>query len=86
MLKPLADNILVTVEAKQETTDSGLVVPDTASFDRPVMGKVEATGADVQLVKEGDEVVFAKYSPTEVKIKDTVYYLIKEADILSLIV
>lgn len=85
MLKPLADNILVTVEAKQETTDGGLIVPDNASFDRPTMGKVTAIGKDVQLVSVNDEVVFTKYSPTEVKIKDVVYYLLKEVDVLAII-
>ena len=75
-LKPLEDRVLVTRLESEETTQSGIVLPDTAQ-EKPTKGKVIAAGpgrysekGDLipMPVKEGDVVVFAKYAGTELKL------------------
>lgn len=83
-LKPLGDKLVVErIEAVKQTA-GGIVIPDTAK-EKPEQGKVVAVGKDVQEVKEKDEVLFGKYSPTEVKIDGKEYLLIKEEDVLAII-
>ena len=74
-LKPLGDRVIVEVLDEEETTFSGIVLPDTAK-EKPQRGKVLAVGPgryeDGKLVpldvKKGDEVIFSKYGGTEVKV------------------
>ena len=88
MLKPLADHVVV------EITASGIYLPDTASKEKPQTGKVVAVGAGkvtdngtrvAPEVKAGDEVVFAKYSGTEVKLDGKEYLILSERDILAVV-
>lgn len=92
-IKPLEDRIVVqTVEAEQ-TTASGLVIPDTAK-EKPQEGRVVATGPGriddkgnrVPLdVAEGDVVIFSKYGGTEVKYDGSEYLLLNARDILAVV-
>ena len=92
-IKPLEDRIVVqTVEAEQ-TTASGLVIPDTAK-EKPSKGEVVAVGPgkhadDGKLVpmavKVGDMVLFNKYAGTEVKIDGAEHLVMREDDILAII-
>ena len=76
-IKPLADRVLVEPAAAEEKTASGIIIPDTAK-EKPIYGKVVAVGngklqddgkrTKLEL-KKGDQVIFGKYSGTEVKIK-----------------
>ena len=94
MLKPLADHVVVEIVTKEEKTASGIYLPDTASKEKPQTGKVVAVGAGkvadngtrvAPEVKAGDEVVFAKYSGTEVKLDGKEYLILSERDILAVV-
>ncbi len=92
-LKPLGDRVIVKPKAKEETTRSGIVLPDTAS-EKPQEGSVLAVGPGRVLdngkrleleVKTGDTVLFAKYAGTEVKLDGEEYLVIREADLLAVV-
>ena len=92
-IKPLEDRILVkTVEAEQ-TTASGLVIPDTAK-EKPQEGEVLAVGPgrfeDGQRlpldIKVGDKVIYSKYGGTEVKYDGQEYLLLSARDVLAVVV
>lgn len=92
MLRPLGDRVIVEPAAKEEKTASGIVLPDTAK-EKPQEGRVVAVGNGrledgkrVPLdVKEGDKVIFSKYSGTEVKYDEKEYLILRESDILAII-
>jgi chaperonin GroES len=90
-LKPLGDRLIVEVLEEEETTTSGIVLPDTAK-EKPQRGRVLAVGPGsrddkgkyVPLdVEEGDEVVFSKYGGTEIKIGTDEYLILRESDVLA---
>ena len=92
-LKPLGDRVVVKPRAKEEMTRSGIVLPDTAS-EKPQQGTVLSAGPGrmldngtrVQLeVKPGDEVLFATYAGTEVKLDGEDYLVMRESDLLAII-
>jgi chaperonin GroES len=92
-VKPLGDRVLVEVLEAEETTKGGIVLPDTAK-EKPQQGKVISAGkgkmADdgkvVPLeVKEGDIVLYGKYSGTELKLDDRNLLMLKEEDILGIV-
>lgn len=93
-IKPLEDRVLITVDDSEQTTASGLVIPDTAK-EKPQQGTVvavgpgkrsEQTGELVQVdVKEGDVVLFSKYGGTEVKQGGVEYLLLSARDVLAVI-
>ena len=93
-LKPLHDNVVVKPLGEEETTKSGIVLPDTADKEKPERGEVLFVGPGKRLengnlspmnVKIGDKVIFKKYSPDEIKIDDQEYLLISENDILAIL-
>ncbi len=83
-LKPLGDKLVIERLEAVEKTAGGIFIPDTAK-EKPEQGKVVAVGKDVKEVKTGDQVLFAKYGPTEVKVNGKEYLLIKEEEILAVI-
>ncbi|MCP4351228.1 MAG: co-chaperone GroES [Desulfobacterales bacterium] len=92
-LKPLQDRILVQRVEEEEKTKGGIIIPDTAK-EKPVEGKIVAvgngkTGDDGKRipleVKEGDRVLFGKYSGTEVKVEGEEFLIMREDDILGII-
>ncbi len=92
-IKPLEDRILVQPLEAEQTTASGLVIPDTAK-EKPQEGKVLSTGPGriddngnrVPLdVAEGDVVIFSKYGGTEVKYDGIEYLLLNARDILAIV-
>lgn len=87
-IKPLADRVLVQPEAAEETTASGIIIPDTAK-EKPMRGTVVAVGngkVDEPLtVKEGDTVLYGKYAGTELTVDDTDYLIMRETDIFAII-
>jgi chaperonin GroES len=92
VLRPLGDRVVIEAIAKEETTASGIVLPDTAK-EKPQEGRVIAVGSgryeDGQRValdvKEGDRIIFSKYAGTEVKYGDKEYLIMCENDILAVI-
>ncbi len=93
MLKPLADRVLVKVEEEETKTMGGIPLPDTAQkkSQKGVVvavgsGKMTEEGKRLPLeVKEGNEVLFAKYSGTEIEDKGEKYLLLSERDILAIL-
>lgn len=92
-IKPLADRVLIKVEESENKSKGGIILPDTAQ-EKPQQGKIIATGKGKILedgsvkapeVKEGDRVLFGKYSGTEIKHKGEEYLLIREEDILAIV-
>lgn len=92
LLRPLGDRVVIEAIAKEETTASGILLPDTAK-EKPQEGRVVAVGSGriengerVALeVKEGDKVIFSKYAGTEVKFGDKELLIMRESDILAII-
>ncbi|HEY1331970.1 MAG TPA: co-chaperone GroES [Actinomycetota bacterium] len=93
-LKPLEDRVVVRAIEEEETTASGLVIPDTAK-EKPTEGEVIAVGpgkfddagkARIPMeVKAGDRVIFSKYGGTEVKVAGEEYMILQSRDIYAVI-
>lgn len=94
-IRPLADRVVVEPMEEEEVTFAGgkLVLPETAK-EKPQKGTVLAAGPgrkddDGKVipmdVKEGDQVLFAKYAGTEIKIEGKKYLILKESDILAVV-
>ena len=87
-LKPLADRVLVEPSAAETKTNSGIIIPDTAQ-EKPQRGKIVAVGKGTKehpiSVKVGDNVLYGKYSGTELKYEGKDYLIMKESDILAII-
>jgi chaperonin GroES len=93
-LKPLGDRLIVEVLEEEETTSSGIVLPDTAK-EKPQRGRVLAVGPGprddngnfvAMDLEEGDEVVFSKYGGTEIKVGVDEYLILRESDVLAKVV
>ena len=87
-IKPLADRVLIEPVAAEQTTASGIIIPDTAK-EKQQKGKVIAVGngkADEPMtVKVGDTVLYGKYAGTEISVEGTDYLIMRETDILAII-
>jgi chaperonin GroES len=93
-LTPLGDRVVVKPKSRDEVTSSGIVLPDTAS-EKPQEGAVLAVGHGRVLdngrrvemeVQAGDTVLFAKYAGTEVKLEGEDYLVIRESDLLAIVI
>jgi chaperonin GroES len=93
-LKPLGDRLIVEVLEEEETTASGIVLPDTAK-EKPQRGRVLAVGPgprdeDGEYIsmdlEDGDEIVFSKYGGTEIRIGNDDYLILRESDVLAKVV
>ncbi len=82
--RPLKERVFVSYTDESEKTAGGIYVPDTAR-EKPQKGKVEAVGSEVKEVKEGDQILFDKYSGSKVNIDNVEYLIIKEEDILGIL-
>jgi chaperonin GroES len=92
-LRPLGDKVVVQPTQREETTKSGIVLPDTAK-EKPQEGKIIAVGTGRVLdngeratleVQEGQRVLYAKYAGTEVKLDGEEYLILSEKDILAVL-
>ena len=92
-IKPLGDRIVVRPLDPQEKTKSGIVLPDTAK-EKPQEGKVIAIGTGRLLddgalkaleIKNGDRVLYGKYSGTEVSLEGDDYLILREEDVLAVV-
>ena len=91
-MKTLADRILVRPDNAEETTASGLIIPDTAR-EKPNRGTVVSVGTGAiengthiePCVSVGDKVVYGKYSGTEIELEGVLHIIIKESDIMAIV-
>jgi chaperonin GroES len=90
-LQPLGDRLIVEVLEDEETTISGIVLPDTAK-EKPQRGRVLAVGPGARNdkgeliameVAEGDEIIFSKYGGTEIKLGADEILVLRESDVLA---
>jgi chaperonin GroES len=93
-LQPLGDRLIVEVLEEEETTTSGIVLPDTAK-EKPQRGKILAVGPgsrndEGQIIPmelaEGEEIIFSKYGGTEVKLGSDDVLILRESDVLAKVI
>lgn len=86
--KPLADRVLIKPAPAEQTTASGIIIPDSAK-EKPLKGTVVAVGMgkdDIKpTVKVGDEVLYGQYSGTEIKLEGETYLIMRESDIYGIL-
>lgn len=92
-LIPLYDRVIVKSSAPEEVTKGGIIIPDTAK-EKPMQGEIVAIGngklndegklTPLQ-VKVGDNVIYGKYSGTEITIEGEEYLMMRESDIFAII-
>ena len=93
-IKPLGDRVVIKgLESEEETTDAGIVIPDSAK-EEPQQGEVVAVGEGRKLedgelvepqVSEGDKVIYAKYAGDEIEHEGEEYLIVSEKDILAIV-
>ena len=92
-IKPLYDRVVIKRVEEEKLSAGGIVIPDSAT-EKPIKGNVVAVGDGKALdngsvrapkVKVGDQVLFGKYSGTEVKLDGTDYLVVKEDDIFAVL-
>ena len=90
-LQPLGDRLIVNVLEEEESTASGIVLPDTAK-EKPQRGRVLAVGPGARDedgehipldLEEGDEIIFSKYGGTEIKLGADDVLILRESDVLA---
>mgnify|MGYP001252710826 CR=1 FL=1 len=84
-IKPLTDRVVAVREQAQTKTASGLYLPDNAK-EKPVVAKIQAVGPDVKGLKKDDKILYKEYSTTEIKIDGVEYLIVKEEDVLGVLV
>ena len=92
-IKPLEDRVVVKPQAAEEVSKGGIILPDTAQ-EKPQQGEIMATGSGkasdsgalIKLtVKNGDTVLYGKYSGSEINIEGSEYMIMRESDILAVL-
>lgn len=92
-IQPTADRLVVEA-VEEETTASGIIIPDTANKEKPQKGKVIAVGPGrigddneriPMEIKVGDVVLFTKYAPSEVKVDEKDLLVLNESDVLAIL-
>jgi len=93
-IQPLRDRVLIKPISKEEKTESGILIPETAEEKKPEQGKVVAVGSGRKTtsgntipleVEKGDKVLYNEYGPSEVKIEGNKFLIAREKDILGII-
>lgn len=88
-IQPLDDRVLIEKEKDDAEQKVGsIIIPDTASKEKPTMGKVVAVGTDDELkknIKVGDTIIYSKYAGDEIKVDDKEYMIIQRSDILAIV-
>ena len=87
-IKPLADRVLFEPAVAETTTASGIIIPDSAK-EKPQKGTIVAVGTGTKdeplTVKVGDEVLYGKYSGTELVVEGKDYLIMRESDIFAIV-
>ncbi len=93
-IRPLHDRVVIRRAEEETTTAGGIVIPDSASKEKPIQGEVIAVGpgktgdngqVQAMAVKVGDKVLFGKYAGTEVKIDNEELSVMREDDIMAIV-
>lgn len=88
-LKPLGNRVIVQPLTEEETTKSGIILPDTVDKEKKAEGKIIAIGDGEKIkklgLKAGDKVLFGKYAGEEVKVDDLEYKILTDEDVLAVI-
>ncbi len=93
-IKPLSNNILIEPAKQEIKTKTGILLPETSEKERPEAGKVIAVGPGKKTsagkvipleIRVGDEVLFTRYGPNEIKVEGKDYLIAKEEDILAIV-
>jgi len=91
---PTADNLIVEPIEDTMTSESGIIIPESASKEKPMKGKVIAVGPGKMMdsgtrmemdMKEGDTILFSKYAPTEVKIEGKKMLILSNQDVFAVV-
>ena len=86
-IKPLADRVLV-LPAQAEEKVGGILIPETAK-EKPQHGTIVAAGNGTKdeemILKEGDEILYGKYSGTELEVEGTKYLIMRQSDVLAVV-
>ena len=85
MIQPMGARVLIRPAQKENKTNSGLILPETAK-EKPQQGTVEAVGGEDDMLTDlavGDTVIFPKYSGSEIKMGDVEYLIMDEGDVLA---
>jgi chaperonin GroES len=87
-IKPLSDRVLIEPTAAEEVTLGGIIIPDSAK-EKPLKGVVKAVGSGTKdeemILKVGDEVLYGKYSGTELEFDGIKYLMMRQSDVLAVI-
>ncbi|MBR3884222.1 MAG: co-chaperone GroES [Bacteroidaceae bacterium] len=87
-IKPLADRVLIVPMAAEEKTIGGIIIPDTAK-EKPLQGKVVAVGngtkEEEMVIAVGDQVLYGKYSGTELEFEGEKYLIMRQSDVLAVL-
>ena len=84
-IRPLGERVLIKQTKQEEVTKSGIVLSDTVSKEKPIIGEVSAIGESIKEIKVGDKVIYEKYAGTEVKDNDETYLLLEEKNVLAIV-
>ena len=87
-IRPLADRVLILPQPAEEKTIGGIIIPDTAK-EKPLQGKVVAVGNgtkdEAMEISAGDQVLYGKYSGTEVELEGVKYLIMRQSDVLAIL-
>ncbi len=87
-IKPLADRVLILPMAAEEKTIGGIIIPDTAK-EKPLQGKVIAVGngtkEEEMVIAVGDQVLYGKYTGTELEFEGEKYLIMRQSDVLAIL-
>lgn len=87
-IRPLADRVLIEPTAAEEVTMSGIIIPDSAK-EKPLKGKIIAVGNgskdEPMILKEGDIVLYGKYSGSEIEFEGVKYLMMRQSDVLAVV-
>ena len=87
-IRPLADRVLVLPAKAEEKTVGGIIIPDTAK-EKPLHGVIVAVGNGTKdeemILKSGDEVLYGKYSGTELEFDGEKYLIMRQSDVLAIV-
>lgn len=92
-IRPLSNKILIQPVEEEKMTKSGIVLPETASKEKPMMGTIVAVGpgkmedgkVSPMSVKVGDKILYKKYGPDEIEIDGKKYLIGDEDDVLAVV-